>query len=117
MAGEVCVVFHRFDESTCSTDSCLATLFAFFETLLHLGSQSKCTNAIANLNSMESLLQKWGYSEIIYEDFRDTTLELLERISTWTLLPDAEAALTAAFNDAQTSQEVIQYFRVSYNAE
>ena len=51
--------------------------------------------------------------EDMYEDWRDPTIQLLERMAGWSSGPDGIAALTVEFNDEEMAQAIIQYFRVS----
>ena len=65
------------------------------------------------MNSMESLLKsEFNYDEYTYEDWRDSTIELLQWTADSIPCIDDAAALTEKFNDPGISSAVIQWFRV-----
>lgn len=90
-----------------------AILFAYFEILLLWGNPAECFHEVTRLGSMDSLLLSQGFHEMIFEDWRQTVIELLQKIANAMPCTGDMAVLTDAFNDPSTSSAIIQYFRVS----
>lgn len=65
------------------------------------------------LKSLNNLLNSLGFQEHLYEDFVESTLDLLRQISASIPNQDDDAALLAAFNDPEISNGIITHFRVS----
>lgn len=90
-----------------------AIAFCYFETLLRLGDRHKIMAEETRLKSLNNLLNSLGFQEHLYEDFVESTLDLLRQISASIPNQDDDAALLAAFNDPEISNGIITHFRVS----
>ncbi len=90
-----------------------ALLFAALEILLRFGDSSKFAALITRLESMDILLSRW-YGEAEYcLDFRDQTLEVLQRLyRCYSSAAGALQELATAFRDLSESGVIIYYFRV-----
>ncbi|MCJ1386246.1 hypothetical protein MMC17_009372 [Xylographa soralifera] len=89
-----------------------AIIFALFEILLRSGSRMNCLDQICRMESMEALLKSdFDHGEFVYEDWRDSTLDLLQWIADSIPCTDDAVALTQKFNDPEIAGSVIQWFR------
>ncbi|MCJ1319065.1 hypothetical protein MMC15_004398 [Xylographa vitiligo] len=90
-----------------------AIIFALFEVLLRSGSRRSCQNQISRMEDLETLLKSdFDLEEFIYEDWRDSTLELLQWVADSIPCTDDAIALTQKFNDPEVAGQVIQWFRM-----
>lgn len=94
-----------------------AIAFCYFETLLRLGDRHKIIAEETRLKSLNNLLNSLGFQEHLYEDFVESTLDLLRQISASIPVQDDDATLLAAFNDPEISNGIITHFRVSQHFE
>lgn len=93
-------------------NSIQAIAFCYFETLLRLGDRNRIIAEETRLKSLNNLLNSLGFQEHLYEDFVETTLDLLRQISASIPVQDDGAALLAAFNEPEISNGIITHFRV-----
>ncbi|MCJ1421643.1 hypothetical protein MMC32_008009 [Xylographa parallela] len=89
-----------------------AIIFGLFEILLRSGSRGNCLNQILRMQGLETLLESdFDNGEYIYEDWRDSTLDLLHWVADSVPCTDDAVALTRKFNDPEIAGQVIQWFR------
>lgn len=88
-----------------------AVAFGYFEALLHSTDLNRALAEVARLKSLNNLLDSVGYDRIIYEDFVDETLAMLQLIPT---LPtnDDGTALLEALERPGVWDAIIAHFRV-----
>ncbi|KAI4196882.1 MAG: hypothetical protein LQ350_006251 [Teloschistes chrysophthalmus] len=72
-----------------------AVAFGYFEALLHSTDLNRALAEVARLKSLNNLLDSVGYDRIIYEDFVDETLAMLQLIPTLPTNDDGTALLEA----------------------
>ncbi|KAI4258908.1 MAG: hypothetical protein LQ352_001021 [Teloschistes flavicans] len=72
-----------------------AVAFGYFEALLHSSDPNRALAEVARLKSLNNLLDSVGYDRIIYEDFVDETLTMLQLIPTLPTQDDGTALLEA----------------------
>jgi ubiquitin thioesterase protein OTUB1 len=82
---------------------------------LRLGDRNRIIAEETRLKSLNNLLNSLGFQEHLYEDFVETTLDLLRQISASIPVQDDGAALLAAFNEPEISNGIITHFRVGRN--
>lgn len=93
----------------------LAIAFAYFESLLKSGSKSMFLEEETRLKSLTNLMNIAGYDKWSYEDFADQTYDLLRKYMGKVGDPNAEALLTADFNDEGIQNCIITHFKVSWH--
>lgn len=88
-----------------------AVAFGYFEALLHSSDPGRALAEVARLKSLNNLLDSVGYTRIIYEDFVDETLAMLQLIPN---LPtnDDGTALLEALEQPGVWDAIIAHFRV-----
>lgn len=92
---------------------CLQALaFGYFETLLRLGDPAKVRAEAARLKGCNTMLDAVGFTEVVYEDFTEQTLLLLEGIAASLPNHDGGASLLTSFNDVEISSAITYHFRV-----
>ncbi|MCJ1431557.1 hypothetical protein MMC27_000910 [Xylographa pallens] len=89
-----------------------AVIFSLFEILLRSGSRVNCLDQILRMEELEALLKSdFDNEEFVYEDWRDSTLDLLQWVADSVPCTDDAVALTRKFNDPEIAGQVIQWFR------
>lgn len=89
-----------------------ALLFAALEMLLRFGDSAKFAALITRLESMNLLLSRWYGEGESYVEFRDETLEVLQRLyRCYSSAAGARQELATAFRNPE-SGSIIYYFRV-----
>jgi len=68
---------------------------------------------VAKLREYNKILDDLGYDRIMYEDFVDATLNLLEKTAASLPNHDGGRTILETFNDTDTSSGIICHFRVS----
>lgn len=94
-----------------------ALAYGYFEALLRAGDAMRIQSEIVRLKSLNNLLNAVGNDPMLYEDFVQETLDLLERTSVDLPCVDDGAMLLASFNDAGITAAIITHFRVSRPSE
>ncbi|KAL1301446.1 hypothetical protein AAFC00_005698 [Neodothiora populina] len=89
-----------------------AIAFAYFESLLRMGSKSKFLEEETRLKSLTNLMNIAGFDKWSYEDFADETYGLLRKYMGTVDDPDVEASLVADFNDEELQNYIITHFKV-----
>ncbi|KAL8691043.1 MAG: hypothetical protein Q9218_003645 [Villophora microphyllina] len=87
-----------------------AVAFGYFEALLHSSDPHRALAEVARLKSLNNLLDSVGYDRIIYEDFVEETLGILQLIPTLSSHDDG-AALLEALNRPGVWDCIIAHFR------
>ena len=67
---------------------------------------------IERLTSLNALLMEAGFAEIIYSDFVESTIELLQKTIDAILNGLGDEFLAESFNDESVSSAIIMHFRV-----
>lgn len=94
---------------------CKAVAFGYFEALLHSSDPNRALAEVARLKSLNNLLDSVGYDRIIYEDFVDETLTMLQLIPTLPTQDDG-TALLEALDRPGVWDAIIAHFRVGIGA-
>lgn len=89
-----------------------ALAYAYFETLVRTGSRSRILEEKTRLWSLNNLLKRTGFDQMLYEDFVTVTLNLLTELASLNPAPVAAATLLERFNDVEVSSAIITHFRV-----
>ena len=89
-----------------------ALAFGYFEALLRIGDPDKIRTEMVKLTSFNKTLVNLGYDTMLFEDFVDATLELLERTAASLPNHDGEAIILQTFNEDETSSQIVYHFRV-----
>lgn len=87
------------------------------EALLHAKDRSVIDEERARLESLNRMLDEAGHSKDLYEDFTQTTFDLLEAIAERLPCRDDGHDLLERFNEDGVSSAVITHFRVSWVGE
>ena len=90
-----------------------ALAYGYFEALLRANDAMRIQSEIVRLKSLNNLLNAVGNDPMLYEDFVQETLDLLERTRVDLACVENEAMLLASFNDAGITSSIITHFRVS----
>lgn len=90
-----------------------ALAFGFLEALLHAKDRTVIDQERARLDSLNETLDAAGLDKDLYEDFTQTTFDLLEAIAERLPCRDDGQDLLARFNDDGVSSAIITHFRVS----
>lgn len=89
--------------------------FTYFEALQRIGDKNKFLEEETRLRSHRNLLNSVGFQEHLYEDFADTTFDLLRATSNALPTSDGGAALLASFNDDTTAMSIITYLKARFH--
>ncbi|KAI4162721.1 MAG: hypothetical protein LQ342_003608 [Letrouitia transgressa] len=81
-----------------------------------VGQRQSSQAIIAELKSLNNLLNSTGYKEDLYIDFVEATLDLLEHTSANLPCQDDGAALLESFNDEGVAGPIIAHFRLITSA-
>lgn len=90
-----------------------ALAYGYFEALLRAGDPMRIQAEMVRLKSMNNLLNAVGNDHLLYGDFVQETLDLLERTRADLPCVDDGAMLLASFNDMSITASIITHFRVS----
>ena len=90
-----------------------ALAYGYFEALLRAGNAMRIQSEIVRLKSLNNLLNAVGNDPMLYEDFVQETIDLLERTGADLPCVDDGAMLLASFNDVGVTSSIITHFRVS----
>lgn len=90
----------------------VAIAFAYFESLLRLGSKTKFLEEETRLKSLTNLMNIAGFDKWAYEDFADETYTLLRKYIGLVDAVNVEASLVADFNNEETQNYIITHFKV-----
>ncbi|MCJ1291092.1 hypothetical protein MMC34_002635 [Xylographa carneopallida] len=89
-----------------------AIIFGLFEILLRSGSRVSCLDQISRMKELETLLKSdIDLEEFLYEDWRDSTLDLLQWVTDSIPCTDDAVVLTQKFNNPEIAGQIIQWFR------
>ena len=100
----------RFIERSLSLYYGLAIAFGYFETLIRFALPEDFVRERLRLQGLDNLVG--GDLAMIWEDFRDPTLDLLQRVTSSTTYRQRSEIILQAFNDSGTAGSIIQWFRV-----
>jgi hypothetical protein len=95
-----------------SRDSAIS--FLYFEILYQLGDRAKIETEIRRLTALNNLLTDAGFSDFVYMDFCEVTIELLQKTIDAILNGSGDDFLVESFNDEDVSSAIIMHFRVSF---
>src|SRR6266536_1937053 len=87
--------------------------FLYFETLYSLGDRNKIEAEVQRMTALNSFMVQAGYPEIIFADFAECTIELLQKTLDAILNSSGDQFITDYFNDESSSSAIIMHFRVS----
>ena len=90
----------------------IALAYGYFEALLCAGDPVRIQSEIVRLKSLNNLLNAVGNDPMLYDDFVDETLQLLEQTRVDLPCVDDGAMLLASFNDGGITGAIITHFRV-----
>jgi hypothetical protein len=90
-----------------------AIAFLYFEILHSLGDRANKEEEIGRMTSLNTMLVAAGYDEIIFGDFADCTVELLQQTAEAVVNGSGDHFLTEYFNSEENSSAIIMHFRVS----
>ncbi|EME86592.1 uncharacterized protein MYCFIDRAFT_162177 [Pseudocercospora fijiensis CIRAD86] len=89
-----------------------AVAFGYFEALIHHGDGNRFGMEEARLRSLGNVVLQSGYSQMVYEDFADTTYELLRELANAVNENvDAVALLLERFNEDIVQDYIISHLR------
>lgn len=107
----------RYESGPCRitnlTETSKALAFGFLEALLHAKDRTVIDGERARLESLNRMLDDAGHSRDLYEDFTQTTLDLLDAIAEHLPCRDDGQDLLERFNEDGVSSAIITHFRVS----
>ena len=89
-----------------------ALAFGFLEALLHAKDRAVIDGERARLESLNRMLDDAGHSRDLYEDFTQTTFDLLDAVAERLPCRDDGQDLLERFNEDGVSSAIITHFRV-----
>lgn len=97
----------------------VALAFGFFELLLRTNDEERISKELERLQLLNALLIKAGYAEYLFEDFAESSFEVLrmlkKQVAESKNAPE-DTSLVTVFNDQGESDAIITHFKVRLNA-